>query len=469
MLVSPGRQLTVYSLLDEIDEDLMAELDETVRSNQRQLYPSSRTNKQERMLKEKYPFMHEATARERATLIANYMANEDEYQLSGSLKGRTSFLTSSPSSTPSFQKSRRKSSKVVSRKTQYSSARPVHLVEEIFHMDADEEENSFSACTAPPLETATALKRVDSKGKAPTIHPLMQKSPSPAAVESSKTAPIQAPWITPIKSSKLGMKEIMEQAAMSATGKSALTAQLTSTTSPKVDTGTNFKLSQKERKRREQQQLSLPTIFDKELHLEHKDKKPAWKIPADASGPQVSLKEMLTGTSSSSHSFPQPSTSFPRAQPSPTPSGRIKPVSTSATILRTMPSSNTGFHLLSADRRGISHDNTLTSPLGLRLGLDDIIYQEKAQKQAIEEFKMKKSLQEIQQEQEFLRWWDNESLKVQMAEKASDEASHGCRRVHGRECSSNSSKRGRSRGRGGRGRGRGRQTTGGAPAAIGSF
>jgi hypothetical protein len=53
----------------------------------------------------------------------------------------------------------------------------------------------------------------------------------------------------------------------------------------------------------------------------------------------------------------------------------------------------------------------------LRLGLQDIISQEEAQKELIKEYASKRSLQEIQEEQEFLRWWESESKRIQAEEE----------------------------------------------------
>lgn len=75
----------------------------------------------------------------------------------------------------------------------------------------------------------------------------------------------------------------------------------------------------------------------------------------------------------------------------------------------------------------------------------DILSQQQAEKYAVKEAVAKRSLQEIQQEQEFLSWWDQESKRA-MEEEA---------QAAGR---SNERGRGGGRGRGGLGRGRERSS-----------
>ena len=80
----------------------------------------------------------------------------------------------------------------------------------------------------------------------------------------------------------------------------------------------------------------------------------------------------------------------------------------------------------------------------------DILSQQQTEKDIIKEAVAKRSLQEIQQEQEFQEWWDQESRKIMEEEATAKNPSSSARGGRG----------GRARGRGGRvrerGRGRGR-------------
>jgi inhibitor of Bruton tyrosine kinase len=59
------------------------------------------------------------------------------------------------------------------------------------------------------------------------------------------------------------------------------------------------------------------------------------------------------------------------------------------------------------------------SPSGAHHSMADILAQQQGEKTAIRQATAKRSLQEIQQEQEFQEWWDSESRRVQEEEQAS--------------------------------------------------
>jgi hypothetical protein len=50
----------------------------------------------------------------------------------------------------------------------------------------------------------------------------------------------------------------------------------------------------------------------------------------------------------------------------------------------------------------------------LHLSLADIISQEEAHKEVLREYTAKRSFQDIQTEQEFLRWWDAEAQRLRL-------------------------------------------------------
>jgi inhibitor of Bruton tyrosine kinase len=95
------------------------------------------------------------------------------------------------------------------------------------------------------------------------------------------------------------------------------------------------------------------------------------------------------------------------------------------------------------------------SPLGMYHSLAEILVQQQGDKAAIREAAAKRSLQDIQQEQEFQEWWDNETKKVQEEEQGST--------IDSTRKSKGERGRGRGRGKGGRRKGSGRG--GGAASA----
>ncbi len=90
------------------------------------------------------------------------------------------------------------------------------------------------------------------------------------------------------------------------------------------------------------------------------------------------------------------------------------------------------------------------SGVDARTSMAEILAQQQFEKTAVEEAVAKRSLQEIQQEQEFQQWWDNESRRVQEEEEAHSSTA----------ASSGRGKGGRGRGGHRRGSGRGKSTSG---------
>ena len=91
---------------------------------------------------------------------------------------------------------------------------------------------------------------------------------------------------------------------------------------------------------------------------------------------------------------------------------------------------------------------TRASDVDARTSMTEILAQQQFEKTVVKEAVAKRSLQEIQQEQEFQAWWDNESKRVQEEEEA--------------QASPAAARRGKEgRGRGGhhRGGGRGKATS----------
>jgi len=471
------RGLTSRSLLDELDGDLMADLDEVVRENQRRCFPRSRSGKQERRLLEKYPAMKEGSEKEATALLAQHVAMSGESALSSSLKGYAGFSQSPLAShTPGSAKGKRKASKASAHASPVVKA--AQGQDDIFAMDDDE---LLSPTSYPGEGDAAPPRPRGAKGNPPVMtHQSPPEHGSPEGRFMTLTPPLssQAPWCasTALKDSKLDMKEIMAQASATASGKSALTAQLSAWPTPKTaplkleGPATPTKRSQKERKRQQQHTVSNPTGSPSTA-----ERKPAWNVNVATQAPVVSLKEVLTSVPAKAPSQQQgipPLRPIPVQRPSPsyvgpslvsehnTTATKAPPNTTASSYTASpfpsrppLPASGSS-SIASTPRRAVSSPRFLPGSV-VRLSLQDIISQEEAHKEMIKEYTSKKNLQEIQEEQEFLRWWEEESRRVQLEEAAQQkkEQPHqkgGARGGRGGRGGSNRSGRGRGRRRGGK-------------------
>ena len=284
-------------------------------------------------------------------------------------------------------------------------------------------------------------------------------------------------------SSKLDMKEIMAQDSFNKV--SSLSSGLANKTStPKnVTNSQTVKLSQKERKRQQQQQQHQYVPQDSETVTTVSINEPE-QIPAPkpspwrhtSSGQKVSLQDVLRAESSTS---PPLSPERPRRElskssltmrqtvpgnaaavrrsasgdvqlnPKPIPTRNISnPIIPSKTPFAQTPS-NTN-NASSPTIRSIRHGPPPVEP-SLQLSMADILAQQQTEKQVIKDAVAKRSLQEIQEEQAFQEWWDQESKKVREEEEKTKDATVGSSR--GRSGNSRRA-RGVSKGRG-RGTGKG--------------
>jgi hypothetical protein len=218
------------------------------------------------------------------------------------------------------------------------------------------------------------------------------------------------------------------------------------------DTVKAAKMSQKERKKLQQQQQENLRL------LEHTPDPPRtfagvvqpvvpaaspWQKVEKAS--KASLKDALaepTSSPPSSVSKPVPKTTMTMRQTvsgtSPLPS-RQQPRSVSTPNVIT-PSSKPAPQIQSVRHLPAP---TSSSMIDSSRSMAEILAQQDLEKRAVKEAVAKRSLQEIQQEQEFQQWWDSEARRVQEEEEAANVAAAA--RGRGKA----------GRGRGGKGRGRG--------------
>ncbi|CUS12994.1 unnamed protein product [Tuber aestivum] len=501
-------------LLDELDADLMMDLDGVVKSIQQQLFPRSRTGVQEELLREIYPNMLYAAAKEREALIESCIPEGNDASLSTSLRnGQVGNYTENlnPFGSSHSQKGKGKASKESIKTGTSATVEPHASGEMIFDMDGEgsgigfapeapkTEEMGLQNAWASP-ETLSGVAQtgwypsptsgiprtsggwVDVKGKGidiPLPNPGLQfpAGDSPPSHESSTPAKAlitpPKPWgASPVLlgGEKLDMKQIMEQASSSK--KSDLSIGLSE------EKLTPTRLSQKERKR----QAALAAAASPELAIPTQTQKPstdsakpAW-LPVNT-GVRVSLKEVLA----SEVSVPAPDTPILRTPKQGTGDSCERTVSRTVStpipsaVLPTLPiaqatrsslpvlsTSNPPPEAVTSTVR--SQSATLRRPASAasveptpKLSLADIISEEEAHKELFREHTAKRSLQEIQEEQEFMRWWDAECERVRLETAAAAEKSvqRGGMKSRGRCGSGGDRKDGQGGGGGGAGGGGG--------------
>ena len=552
----------MFSLLNELDEELMADLDDVVRQNQLACLPFAKSGRAEAELLEKYPDLVDVIDRGKRAKIDSMALqsrlHEDEIRFASSLKARAGFPEDHNSSA-STEKSRRRPSKdrMLSSKSPSLKAK-TSVNDLIFDMDEGDgplpaqsghEARDMDGTLVGPerqdgrafrIETpASSLPRdeiwFDSKCKALSPVPdsalaTSQKASNvfgiSAGASSSRDvgSPDSAkPWgSAALNSTKLDMKAIMAQA--SSKRESNISSGLSSQAKiaeAAAGSGGN-RMSQRERKRQQQQQQQQQPIepHPSPVNRTSRNDKPAspWRTPS--TGPRVSIKDVLSAESNSS---PLATATNDARLPSvpPLTLRQTLPGSASATRkpssggIQSQPSSQQwnvssptiakpGTHpksprpasppITQPSRSQNAAPKPPTTPLSslpiqstrhqlspgepsLQLSMADILSQQQTEKDVIKEAAHKRSLQEIQQEQEFQQWWDQESRKVMEEEAAargsSSAASRGDRGGRGKARGGATRGRGRGRGRGEHGPGRDGSLRGGTqrqpppPAAEG--
>lgn len=189
----------------------------------------------------------------------------------------------------------------------------------------------------------------------------------------------------------------------------------------------------------------------------------AQKVPSlkDVIDTQSSAPPPPTHRASTPHLTMRQTVANPKTAPPP-PQAQPKPIIASPSARHSLPENRPIAQSNSNSKpipQSIRHSPAPAEPT-LQLSIDDIVAQERRQKELLQEAVAKRDLGEIQAEQEFQEWWERESRRVQEEEMGGgigrrDGAKGGAgRKGQGR-------KRGGGGGGGGRGRGRGGQQAGG--------
>jgi hypothetical protein len=497
-------------LLDDLDEDLLLELDYVVRSNQLNCLPFVKSGRAELLLHERHPSLAGDIDEEKQRRLRDmtFRANlrDDDSRLSSSFRARVGSLDDITSTSPNQEKARRKSK--ATRNAPFSpSIRPKDsTVDLMFDMD-DDNPLAPGSPKSPALKPALRLTPSSSldftspkifgdeiePGSIPDDDPslfnlkpvgLGMSNTKEPATSSTKTWSIPA-----LPSSKLDMREIMAQASSTRTSNlsMSLSAQKVKDEEASKAASAIPKLSQKERKKQQQQQQQQQQALQQgmtlpQISLDKGDSKSLsgpWQI--GPTGSKTSLKDVLDGAKSSpplpakslgSRVTSRPLTPRRTASPDTRFSGQQRsanknfvkgqytsPAGSPRPTTQSTPSKSTPI---------VPHSKSYTAPAAkaepsLQLSMADIIGQQRREQEVIKEAVAKKSLQEIQEEQAFQEWWDQESRRAQEEEAARANGpasiSRGGKAGGGRGTGGNRGRRGRGRGdtapaRGG-GRGRG--------------
>ncbi|KAF2689968.1 hypothetical protein K458DRAFT_399374 [Lentithecium fluviatile CBS 122367] len=477
--------------LDELDDDLLRELSQVVRDNQLAYLPFARSGRAESLLFDKYPELAERIERgRRAKIDAIVLSNkfsEGDGPTSSSFRAQS---LDELSMSPLRQRTRRRASREGKLEGESPVSTPAlkgksSLSDLMFEMSDGEEDDelesrlSQSQFTKPsiakqpdptPIESPRDTWPNARRGNLPSPRgsgtnqcaPLSYLSSLPPRIAVERT-PGQ-PWGTaPLAGNKLDLKDIMAQTPNDKP--SNLSLGLSQQERDQKAAGSfQAKMSQKERKKLQQaQQLGHPTTIEKPQSTPptvspwqataHKKPsigptvtttpKPTPPPARTSSTPHLTMRQTVANRGAASKPKEQRSSS----QPSRTVSG------SALTQNRPIPSSERGMSVSTTPiptPHSVRHiplpSHSPTSP-SQHLSMQEILSLQQAEKNYVRDAATKRSLQEIQQEQEFQQWWDQESKRVIQEEEQKKRADERAAKAS----------RGRGKMKGGRGRGKGKE------------
>ncbi|KAI0875809.1 hypothetical protein GGS24DRAFT_273162 [Hypoxylon argillaceum] len=443
-------------LLDDLDEDLLHDLDVVVRANQLARCPFARSGRAELLLHEQNPGLAHDLYEERQARVRDMafkVALKEDERRNSSYKARFGSFDDFTGASPTADRTTRQKPKAARNEPFSPDLRPkTSLADLIFNMDGDEELGGGSSPSPNPkplvfgdhdeldrLCSLSTRQHIPQRGVSlgtpeiiPTTHTLELRPAQPPPITSNSAirepiAPHTNPWgSSALPTSRLDLREMLAELrpvhSVLSAGLAAQNREVTSKLTPQ-------KLSQKERKRQLQQQAEQTAqqeVEDKQQSLSpwsnSGDKTNApWKKPkaepttsingflhpasATIAGP-LSSKPLVVAEASSSKSIPRraasPDTRFSGQKPDN--ASRLSPASTRPDSQRVIPHSKS--YITRAPR----------PEQEIGLGLADIIGQQQREQQSRREAVAKRSLQEIQQEQAFQEWWDQESRRTQEEE-----------------------------------------------------
>ncbi|KAF1912674.1 hypothetical protein BDU57DRAFT_458630 [Ampelomyces quisqualis] len=434
--------------LDELDDDLLLELNQVAHDNQLAYLPFARSGRAEALLFDRYPELAEQSERSKrakvdAIVLSNKYAEGDG--LSSSFRAQS---LEGVAASPLRQRTKRRVSKEVESPALAHRLKGKASVPDLMFEMSDGEEDKdkpqgkikppqFAKTTADgaqydthigspeaPWSTSRTQSRTSLGGfdKGFDIPPQSISPLPPPALEAPRT-PGQ-PWgAASLSGAKLNLKEIMAQTSISTPSNLSLGL------SRKESERKHAKLSQKERKRLQQaQQLGIPiekpqppppAISPWQVASQRKlsntpivapisqpSPKASPQLSRAPSTPQLTMRQTIANNGGSSKQKEKWSTS------------NVHPEIAGAASPK-RPAANEKGMSVSTDPiptpRSVRHiplpQHDPTSP-SQNLSMMEILSIQEAEKTLIRDAAAKRSLQEIQQEQEFQAWWDEESKRV---------------------------------------------------------
>ena len=453
-------------LLDDLDPDLLLELDTVVQDNQLAFLPFARSQRADAELLESHPDLLEQIEVSRQRRIDSMRLRsrlvEDETRHAASMKTRYGSLGSSPRTKSPLL------APVDASPFSTPSPSPAIVANDAvddlpFEMDGEEPEllpaaasedlaqQTLAARPSSEKETRPPPTRSSEPGSFPDLSDFLKSDEDKIADSLTAATPIngfdgrRAPWQTPAPGAKKdGLRDIMEQASIGRVSNLTRAMQSVSTR-PAVKS----KVSQKERKRQQQEVKEQPAEVSKSLPLETAVNVPSspWqkmtKAPeAEASSVSATPIEARKQVIAKQPVVIQQIASAISARNPPPP----RKTSGGSPKGLALPSSKLPVPQIQSIRH--TPAPARASRVDAQASMADILSQQEFEKTAVKEAVAKRSLQEIQQEQEFQEWWDGESRRVQDEEA---------------QASTSAPRRGKGgRGRGGHRRGSGR----GKPVSV---
>lgn len=482
------------SLLDELDDDLLEDLDAIVKDNQLVSLPFARSGRSEELLHEKYPELAEMIDRGRQAKIdaINLQVKfADQYIPFGTSfegYGHDALANARPSGRT--RASQTPSASATPRLDGRSSAATPKLEPEDEMMLPSpapfDMENPVSTPPAPVAQNGRMPTKELAIPPSPSATSLSDlRKPSFAMGSATSPSPQQRPWgVAPLQSSKLSIREMLDQASVPRESNLSLGLQAEAQSASTAASSPTIKLSQKERRRQQQLRQDSETA---RLFATEDDAKPASPWQAVSANRKPALKEThssppvapilssrppptpqltMRQTVANSPAPPKPSPATPgtprtplqhRAASSPQ-VGSGKPTQqtpTPAPVAPATPSSSSAVPIIQSIRHAPLSPQAISPTFLMHQSMSDILSQQQAEKQSIREAAAKRSLQEIQQEQEFQEWWDQETRRVREEQEAAagrgggGAAASAVGRGKGGRGGAQTRARGRGRGRGG--------------------
>ncbi|TQS35317.1 hypothetical protein Golomagni_04267 [Golovinomyces magnicellulatus] len=422
-------------LLDELDDNLLLELDEVIRRNQLNCLPFAKSGMADSALFSKYPYLVEEIKEERIRRVRNsaFLARIRDDRQEIILTKASSYNLGVVHRNDSLNQDLSTHNYETLQRAHSTSSPPNHPTED--KITWTNEKSTFSLQDSRPSISISSLD-VSSLEKKNSVTDVLDTSYNESTSvkkdytnQLSRFVPVsEVPGESRVKqgkcwssvastSSKLNLQDIMTQAK---SNRSSTPLKSPISRNPKEEIKMKFsqcKISQKKRKEKLHEKVS--TKLQVSLVSESDQKTSPWQTPVRYS--QTSLKEIISESPSRSqkvHNFHSPLSSN-------TGHATLHQTNSMKQIYNEdKPQLLTQIQKSQAESRSeIPHlkqnivlNNKAEAPL--QLAMIDIIGQQMREQEIIKEAIAKRSLREIQEEQAFQEWWDQESNRVQMEEAA---------------------------------------------------